>query len=135
MNSVRATGSASCAHSGEGGASRQTKSHRYQIQQIWEKRQDNVVQPCTEFLRSWEGKKTLGEMEGDHGCRVTSCIWCSPQLDLVCCKSNRADCKHPLRNAKPSLQAQRRQRAKGVDELWGSSITKTAESRIKNKHS
>lgn len=55
---------------------------------------------------SWEEKIKLGEMEGDQGCRVTSCIWCSPQLVVVCCKSNRTDCKHPLCNAKPALQAQ-----------------------------
>lgn len=41
LNSVKVTGSASCTHLGEGGgASRQTDSHRYQIQQIWEKYAD-----------------------------------------------------------------------------------------------
>ncbi len=40
MNSVKATGSASCTHLGEGGATRQTDSHRYQILQIWEKHAD-----------------------------------------------------------------------------------------------
>lgn len=40
MNSVKVTGSTSCAHLGKGGASRQTDSHHYQIQQIWEKYAD-----------------------------------------------------------------------------------------------
>lgn len=59
-------------------------------------------------------EKKIVEMEDDRVCEVKSCIWCSPQLDLVCCKSNRTDFKHPLCNAKPSLQMQMLQRAEGV---------------------